>query len=127
MGGLGGGAASTALVEAAGAATAATAAAAAAAGGSGRKPLERRLEEAMNIYKGLEDAGVPRAHPALEGFRAAAGRFVRGGRAEAGSAELHGLGRRLEWDLTANPARDSGATLKAAAPPLPRAGGRDRR
>ena len=84
---------------------------------SERKPLETRLEEAMNIYKSIADTTDlhVNTHPALVEFREAANRFVRTGRTQSGSFRIHGTDRTLVYDLTSNPRKDSGVTLKKVA------------
>lgn len=81
---------------------------------TGRKPLQTRLMEAMNIYKGIQDStGMsPAAHPALREFREAADRFVRTGRAESGEFRIHGTDRSLVYELSGNPRKESGVTLR---------------
>jgi hypothetical protein len=79
-----------------------------------RKSLEARLEEAMNIYKGVRDAGVPETHPGFVEFRALAGAFVRTGLAQEGRIPLRGFGRALVYDLTPNVRRASSVTLRVS-------------
>ena len=74
------------------------------------KPLEKRLEEAMEIYRGLGAAGVDAA--SIAAFKEAAGRFVRTGKAESGSLDLPGTANKLVYDLTSDRLRDSSATIK---------------
>lgn len=80
----------------------------------GRKQLAARLEEAMNIYKGIADAGVLDSHPGVVEFRAIANLFVRTGAAREGRIPLAGYGRDLHYDLTSNPNRPSSVTLKTS-------------
>lgn len=82
-----------------------------------RKPLERRLEEAMNIYKGLKDNGVDPAKDAPSEFREAVARYVRTGRGESGVLPLVGTeafagGPKLVFELTPNARRESGVTIR---------------
>jgi hypothetical protein len=78
----------------------------------GKKPVEDRITEVMEIYKKLESIGLGPGVEAIDDFRTIANQYVRSGVHVSGAIPIRGTNRVLCYNLSSSKKETCAVVLK---------------